>query len=107
MYKCYQICFNKGSARKNKNSKGAADFENLKKEVTIDDHKIPLEELIQRYETNIEQGLTTQKADEVLQKTGPNALTPPAQVPEWVKFCKLLFGGFSGLLWVSRKNKFF
>jgi sodium/potassium-transporting ATPase subunit alpha len=57
--------------------------------------------LIQRYETDIEHGFSTQKAEELLQKNGPNALTPPRQVPEWVKFCRLLFGGFSGLLWVN------
>jgi len=73
----------------------------LKKEVTIDDHRIPLDELIERYQTNIEEGLTTEKAREALEKNGPNSLTPPAEVPEWVKFAKLLFGGFSALLWVN------
>jgi sodium/potassium-transporting ATPase subunit alpha len=73
----------------------------LKKEVEIDDHRITLEEVVARYETNIERGLTTEQARQALEKNGPNALTPPAEVPEWVKFCKLLFGGFSALLWVS------
>ncbi len=77
----------------------------MKKEVTIDEHKITLDELVERYETNVEEGLTTQKAQEVLEKNGPNALTPPAEVPEWVKFGRLLFFGFSGLLWVSYKTK--
>ncbi len=77
----------------------------MKKEVTIDEHKITLDELVQRYETNIEQGHTTQKAQELLAKNGPNALTPPPEVPEWIKFAKLLFGGFSGLLWVSYNTK--
>ena len=72
----------------------------MKKEVTIDEHKITLAELLERYETNVEQGHTTQKAQEYLEKNGKNALTPPAEVPEWIKFCKLLFGGFSALLWV-------
>ncbi|CAF1372715.1 unnamed protein product [Adineta ricciae] len=89
-----------GGARKNKQKSGD-DFESLKKEVTIDDHKITLEELVQRYETNIEQGLSSEKARQLLEKNGPNALTPPPEVPEWVKFAKLLFGGFSGLLWVA------
>lgn len=91
-----------GGTRKDKKKKGTDDFENLKKEVDIDDHKIALEELVQRYQTNIEEGLTTQQAREALEKNGPNALTPPPEVPEWVKFCKLLFGGFSALLWVRR-----
>lgn len=28
-------------------------------------------------------------------------LTPPPTIPEWVKFCKQLFGGFSILLWTG------
>lgn len=90
-----------GGTRKNKKQKDGSDFENLKKEVDIDEHKISLEELIERYQSNIEEGLTTQRARELLEKNGRNALTPPPEVPEWVKFAKLLFGGFSALLWVS------
>jgi len=73
----------------------------LKEEVSIDEHIITLEELLQRLDTNIETGLTKVKAEELLRKNGPNTLTPPAEEPEWVKFCKLLFGGFSALLWVK------
>lgn len=47
------------------------------------------------------QGLTTDAARRVLQRDGPNALTPPKKTPEWVKFCKQLFGGFAMLLWVG------
>lgn len=36
-----------------------------------------------------------------LARDGPNALTPPKTTPEWVKFCKQLFGGFSLLLWIG------
>lgn len=99
----YDVC-SSGAARKNKKQKGGDDFEHLKKEVSIDEHKISLEEVIQRYETDIEQGLSSEKAREVLEKNGPNALTPPPEVPEWIKFAKLLFGGFSALLWVSKKR---
>lgn len=28
-------------------------------------------------------------------------MTPPKTTPEWVKFCKNLFGGFAMLLWVG------
>ncbi|CAF0779597.1 unnamed protein product [Rotaria sp. Silwood1] len=91
-----------GEGRKGKNKqKDASDFENLKKEVTIDEHKITLEELVERYETNIEEGHSSAKARDLLEKNGPNALTPPPEVPEWIKFAKLLFGGFSALLWVA------
>ncbi|KAI0988439.1 hypothetical protein GJ496_000212, partial [Pomphorhynchus laevis] len=49
----------------------------------------------------IVQGLSN---DEVLrrrQRDGPNALTPPKTVPEWLKFCKKMFGGFALLLWIG------
>lgn len=36
-----------------------------------------------------------------LERDGPNILTPPKTTPEWLKFAKQLFGGFSLLLWVG------
>lgn len=47
------------------------------------------------------QGLTSARAAEILARDGPNALTPPPTTPEWVKFCRQLFGGFSMLLWIG------
>lgn len=47
------------------------------------------------------QGLTYAVATRNLARDGPNALTPPKTTPEWVKFCKQLFGGFALLLWVG------
>ena len=52
-------------------------------------------------ETCVPQGLTHSKAQEILARDGPNALTPPPTTPEWVKFCRQLFGGFSILLWIG------
>uniref|UniRef100_A0A4W4FZU8 Sodium/potassium-transporting ATPase subunit alpha n=1 Tax=Electrophorus electricus TaxID=8005 RepID=A0A4W4FZU8_ELEEL len=52
-------------------------------------------------------GLTTKRAAEILERDGPNALTPPPTTPEWVKFCKQLFGGFSILLWIGAILCFF
>uniref|UniRef100_A0A671T0E6 Sodium/potassium-transporting ATPase subunit alpha n=1 Tax=Sinocyclocheilus anshuiensis TaxID=1608454 RepID=A0A671T0E6_9TELE len=46
-------------------------------------------------------GLTNAKARDFLARDGPNALTPPPTTPEWVKFCRQLFGGFSILLWTG------
>uniref|UniRef100_A0A673INX4 Sodium/potassium-transporting ATPase subunit alpha n=1 Tax=Sinocyclocheilus rhinocerous TaxID=307959 RepID=A0A673INX4_9TELE len=46
-------------------------------------------------------GLTNAKARDYLARDGPNALTPPPTTPEWVKFCRQLFGGFSILLWTG------
>uniref|UniRef100_A0A674ABC4 Sodium/potassium-transporting ATPase subunit alpha n=1 Tax=Salmo trutta TaxID=8032 RepID=A0A674ABC4_SALTR len=60
-----------------------------------------IEEVCQKYATDIVQGLTNAKAAEYLARDGPNALTPPPTTPEWVKFCRQLFGGFSILLWTG------
>uniref|UniRef100_A0A8C8GGS0 Sodium/potassium-transporting ATPase subunit alpha n=1 Tax=Oncorhynchus tshawytscha TaxID=74940 RepID=A0A8C8GGS0_ONCTS len=46
-------------------------------------------------------GLTNAKAAEFLIRDGPNCLTPPPTTPEWIKFCRQLFGGFSILLWTG------
>uniref|UniRef100_A0A668VWW3 Sodium/potassium-transporting ATPase subunit alpha n=1 Tax=Oreochromis aureus TaxID=47969 RepID=A0A668VWW3_OREAU len=46
-------------------------------------------------------GLTNARAVENLARDGPNTLTPPPTTPEWVKFCRQLFGGFSILLWIG------
>ncbi|XP_025029364.1 sodium/potassium-transporting ATPase subunit alpha-2-like isoform X2 [Python bivittatus] len=77
------------------------ELEELKKEVTLDDHKLSLEELRHKYKVDLSKGLTKEQAARILEKNGPNALTPPRTTPEWVKFCKQLFGGFSILLWIG------
>ena len=37
----------------------------------------------------------------MLERDGLNALSPPKTTPEWIKFCKNLFGGFALLLWAG------
>merc|ERR1719507_1585533 len=37
----------------------------------------------------------------MIEKHGPNALSPPPTRPEWVKFLQALFGGFAMLLWLG------
>ncbi|XP_045105773.1 sodium/potassium-transporting ATPase subunit alpha-like isoform X1 [Portunus trituberculatus] len=92
---------------KKKNVKGKRkgekekDMDNLKQELELDEHKVPIEELFQRLSVNPDTGLTQAEARRRLERDGPNALTPPKQTPEWVKFCKNLFGGFSLLLWIG------
>lgn len=49
----------------------------------------------------VAQGLSTAEARRRYERDGPNALTPPKKTPEWIKFCKNLFGGFALLLWVG------
>uniref|UniRef100_A0AAQ4S727 Sodium/potassium-transporting ATPase subunit alpha n=1 Tax=Gasterosteus aculeatus aculeatus TaxID=481459 RepID=A0AAQ4S727_GASAC len=81
--------------------KAGKDMDDLKKEVPITEHKMSVEEVCRKYSTDIVQGLTNAKAAEYLIRDGPNALTPPPTTPEWVKFCRQLFGGFSILLWIG------
>jgi sodium/potassium-transporting ATPase subunit alpha len=75
--------------------------EELKQEVTMDEHIIPVEELCSRLDTTVARGLTSAQHKERLARHGRNILTPPKQVPGWVKLGKHLFFGFSGLLWIG------
>merc|ERR1712227_645284 len=83
----------RGSGKKGKN------LNELKQELEIDVHKITADELLKRFGTNLETGLTAAQAKAGLEEHGPNALTPPPTTPEWIKFCKNLFSGFAMLLW--------
>jgi len=78
-----------------------AKLADLKKELEVDVHKLPIEELYKRFGVNPVTGLTTSQAKAAFEKHGPNALTPPPTTPEWVKFLQALFGGFAMLLWLG------
>ncbi|KAM7534854.1 hypothetical protein Aperf_G00000107226 [Anoplocephala perfoliata] len=80
---------------------GKKDLNELKQELAMDEHQISLDELFARLGTNPDTGLTSEQAKTRLERDGPNALTPPKTTPEWVKFCKNMFGGFSILLWIG------
>ncbi|KAG8181915.1 hypothetical protein JTE90_012471 [Oedothorax gibbosus] len=80
---------------------GKPDLNDLKQEVDMDEHKIPLQELYTRLSTDPEKGLTQAQARKIYERDGPNSLSPPKKTPEWVKFCKNLFGGFALLLWIG------
>nr|XP_045009510.1 sodium/potassium-transporting ATPase subunit alpha-4 [Jaculus jaculus] len=67
----------------------------------MNDHKLTLEELSAKYSVDLTQGHSIQEAEKILIRDGPNSLTPPATTPEWIKFCKQMFGGFSLLLWMG------
>ena len=74
----------------------------MRKELEMDEHKVPMHELAQRFGTNLEHGLTTDQAKIGLETHGPNALTPPPKIPEWKKVLKNIFGsGFAMLLAVG------
>uniref|UniRef100_A0A286XER2 Sodium/potassium-transporting ATPase subunit alpha n=1 Tax=Cavia porcellus TaxID=10141 RepID=A0A286XER2_CAVPO len=84
-----------------KKGKKTKDLQELKKEVVMNDHKLTLEQLSTKYSVDLTHGHSPEKAEEILIRDGPNALTPPRTIPEWVKFCKQLFTGFSLLLWTG------
>uniref|UniRef100_A0A3P9M0U1 Sodium/potassium-transporting ATPase subunit alpha n=1 Tax=Oryzias latipes TaxID=8090 RepID=A0A3P9M0U1_ORYLA len=75
--------------KKNKKDK-KMDMDDLKKEV----------DLVSSAQSH-SPGLSSSRVKEIFARDGPNALTPPPTTPEWVKFCKQLFGGFSMLLWIG------
>merc|ERR1712158_346494 len=85
----------RGSGKKEKN------LNELKQELEIDVHRVSVDVLCKRFDTNIENGLTTKKAEDGLKEHGRNELTPPPTTPEWVKFCQCLFSGFAMLLWLG------
>lgn len=90
-----------GDSKKKPQKKGDKDLDGLKQELELDEHKISQEELFTRLNVNPDTGLSAAEAKRRFERDGPNALTPPKQTPEWIKFCKNLFGGFSLLLWVG------
>nr|KAF6372967.1 ATPase H+/K+ transporting non-gastric alpha2 subunit [Pipistrellus kuhlii] len=75
--------------------------EHVTKEIDLDDHKLSNKELENKYHTNIVTGLSSTQAAELLARDGPNALSPPQETPEIIKFLKQMVGGFSILLWVG------
>nr|AYN73065.1 sodium/potassium-transporting ATPase subunit alpha [Pinctada fucata] len=89
-----------GKKKKGKKAK-KENLDDLKQELEMDEHKVPIEELYQRLETDPNVGHSVEEAKRILERDGPNELTPPKTTPEWVKFCKQLFMGFSMLLWIG------
>merc|ERR1712115_485446 len=85
----------RGSGKKKK------DLNELKQELEIDVHKVSVEELLKRFSSQVERGLTEAQAVKNLAEYGRNELTPPPTTPEWVKFCQNLFSGFACLLWLG------
>uniref|UniRef100_A0A674NSW4 Sodium/potassium-transporting ATPase subunit alpha n=1 Tax=Takifugu rubripes TaxID=31033 RepID=A0A674NSW4_TAKRU len=94
----YRVATTQDKEDRSPKKKGATkDMDDLKKEVPIP-HNTTVDSLQNLFHL---QGLTNARAAEFLLRDGPNALTPPPTTPEWVKFCRQLFGGFSILLWIG------
>ncbi|CAG2100454.1 unnamed protein product [Medioppia subpectinata] len=98
----------KQTSKETPEQKKAKELDALKKEVHTDAHSLPLDQLLARYGVqSVDTGLTSAQAKEALARDGPNALTPPKQTPEWIKFCRQMFGGFALLLWSGSVLCFF
>merc|ERR1711970_1070690 len=83
----------RGSGKKGKN------LNELKQELEIDVHRVSVDELCKRFNSNVGEGLTDDQVAKGIIEHGRNELTPPPTTPEWVKFLQCLFSGFSCLLW--------
>merc|ERR1719262_1239374 len=75
------------------------NLDNLKQELELDVHKVSIDELCKRWNTNVADGLTDDQVAKGIREHGLNQLTPPPTTPEWIKFCQCLFSGFAMLLW--------
>jgi len=71
----------------------------LKQELEIDVHRVSVDELCKRFNSNVGEGLTDDQVAKGIREHGLNQLTPPPTTPEWIKFCQCLFSGFAMLLW--------
>ncbi len=74
----------------------------------IDDHLLPLSELSARYHTNLNienpqnsLGLSESQIPQLQVIYGKNHLSPPKQIPEWMKFLHHLFDLFNILLFIG------
>lgn len=83
-----------------KKAAGGPDQAALRENAQYDEHQLSVEELEKKYGTNVKEGLSDDKAKELLEKNGPNKLSPPPATPWYVKLFMEVFGGkFNILLW--------
>eukprot|EP00010_Vexillifera_abyssalis_P003534 CAMPEP_0201560314 /NCGR_PEP_ID=MMETSP0173_2-20130828/78202_1 /ASSEMBLY_ACC=CAM_ASM_000268 /TAXON_ID=218659 /ORGANISM="Vexillifera sp., Strain DIVA3 564/2" /LENGTH=1044 /DNA_ID=CAMNT_0047974759 /DNA_START=43 /DNA_END=3174 /DNA_ORIENTATION=- len=82
-------------------SKNKGKGPDLKEEVVMDDHTIPLEDLEARYGTSLEKGMKEVDVQRVRERDGLNQLTPPPGVNLWMVLAEHLFLGFALLLWIG------
>ncbi|XP_015783121.1 sodium/potassium-transporting ATPase subunit alpha [Tetranychus urticae] len=77
------------------------DVAELKQEIQLDEHLLPLDILIGQLQTDPDLGLTPEQAHEMLLREGPNILTSTKTVSTLTRLTRNLFGGFCLLLWVG------
>lgn len=79
-------------------SKGDAD-DDKNAQIDMMEHTMSVADVCKKFETNTSTGLSNSEAARRLERDGPNELSPPPQLPEWVKFLNHMTGFFSLLLW--------
>ncbi|OQR99879.1 sodium/potassium-transporting ATPase subunit alpha [Thraustotheca clavata] len=84
-----------------KHGKKGDDHHDARRELVMTEHKCSISELCADLMTDIEVGMSAENIDMRRHKEGPNMLTPPKQVPEWVKLIREMTGFFSILLFVG------
>ncbi len=67
----------------------------------VDEHRLLLHELFTRLVTDPQMGLTVAQARANLELYGPNEIVSEVRVPEWIRFCKSLFGPAMYILWAG------
>ncbi|KAI5730468.1 hypothetical protein M8J76_013952 [Diaphorina citri] len=76
-----------------------AQLRDLKNEVDIDEHLIPLEELYSILDTHPDRGLSELEVKRRLEKDGPNSLPQKYRINNVYVLVGYIFRGFSALLW--------
>lgn len=82
-------------ADEKKKSEKANEIQNM------DEHKIPLEELLYRFGANLETGLTTEMAIKRNLEEGDNKLPEKEKTPAWIRFLKEITNWFAIMLWIG------
>ncbi|KAI0565143.1 Na+-ATPase [Gracilaria domingensis] len=88
--------------RKKAGKKDKADKqEELKKELEMWEHKVTVQELSTKLQTDPEKGLTENEAKVRLERDGPNQLSPPKVTPWYIKLLSQFVNFFAILLQVA------
>jgi sodium/potassium-transporting ATPase subunit alpha len=67
----------------------------------MDEHKIPMEELVHRFGTSLEAGMKTEAAMRRNAEEGDNKLPEKKKTPAWIRFLKEVTNWFAIMLWIG------
>ncbi|CAG7733797.1 unnamed protein product [Allacma fusca] len=79
---------------------GRQQSQNSTRGYNVDDHKVSLETIFQRYESHPIEGLSAEGVRKNHAKFGPNVLFPPKKTSEIIKFVKNCLLGLNLLFWI-------